>query len=164
MDGLVYPNRRVHTGLLEHKNVFRPVRVMSFDKSSGEAVIRNYMDFVDLKDYVDMYYEVTCDGEVVETGKVEVPSVLPHQEKTVKAAYETPVKGKCFVRLIVTAKAASHWVPAGYELGFDEIQISDLQKNTKTEELLKVVKATEAAPEVTEDDRFIYVTSLCLYL
>ena len=27
MDGLVYPDRRPHTGLLEYKNVYRPARV-----------------------------------------------------------------------------------------------------------------------------------------
>ena len=28
MDGLVYPDRTVHTGLLEYKNVYRPARVI----------------------------------------------------------------------------------------------------------------------------------------
>lgn len=28
MDGLVYPDRRIHTGLLEHKNVARPIRAV----------------------------------------------------------------------------------------------------------------------------------------
>ncbi len=32
MDGLVYPDRRPHTGLMEFKNVNRPVRVVSFDQ------------------------------------------------------------------------------------------------------------------------------------
>lgn len=27
VDGLVYPDRTPHTGLLEYKNVYRPVRV-----------------------------------------------------------------------------------------------------------------------------------------
>ena len=35
MDGLVYPDRRIHTGLLEYKNVYRPARVVSYDAASG---------------------------------------------------------------------------------------------------------------------------------
>lgn len=163
MDGLVYPDRRVHTGLLEHKNVFRPLRVVSFDKTSGEAVIRNYMDFVDLRDYVDMRYEVTCDGKVTGQGMIEVPSVLPHREGKIQVKFNVPDKGKCFIRLICTAKEASQWVPAGYELGFDEILVSDeSQKNTKTEELMNLDCSTEKADsdlQVTEDDRFIYIDS-----
>ena len=30
--GLVYPDRTAHTGLLEYKNVYRPARVVSYDK------------------------------------------------------------------------------------------------------------------------------------
>ena len=54
MDGLVYPDRRIHTGLLEYKNVYRPARVVSNDAASGELVLHNYMDFDDLKDYVEI--------------------------------------------------------------------------------------------------------------
>lgn len=31
MDGLVYPDRTPHTGLMEFKNVYRPVRVTGYD-------------------------------------------------------------------------------------------------------------------------------------
>ena len=59
MDGLVYPDRTVHTGLLEYKNVYRPARVISYDKGSGRLVFHNYMDFDDLKDYAKISYELT---------------------------------------------------------------------------------------------------------
>ena len=32
MDGLVYPDRTLHTGLLEYKNVHRPVRAIFYDQ------------------------------------------------------------------------------------------------------------------------------------
>ena len=35
MDGLVYPDRTPHTGLLEFKNVYRPVRVTGFDAAAA---------------------------------------------------------------------------------------------------------------------------------
>ena len=52
MDGLVYPDRRPHTALLEYKNVYRPARVVSYDSKIGKATLHNYMDFDDLKDFV----------------------------------------------------------------------------------------------------------------
>ena len=51
MDGLVYPDRRPHTGLLEFKNVYRPARVVKYDRESGMLTLHNYMDFVDLTEY-----------------------------------------------------------------------------------------------------------------
>ena len=68
MDGLVYPDRRPHTGLLEHKNVYRPARVTAFDPASGRLRIHNYMDFLDLRDYCVMRWEVNCDGEIIAAG------------------------------------------------------------------------------------------------
>ena len=80
MDGLVYPDRKVHTGLLEYKNVYRPARVISYNKESGELVFHNYMDFDDLKDYVKISYELTQDGLVIDKGKLSEVSAAPHGE------------------------------------------------------------------------------------
>ena len=62
MDGLVYPDRRPHTALLEYKNVYRPARITAYDSMTGEAVIHSYMDFVNLQEYCTAAYQVTCDG------------------------------------------------------------------------------------------------------
>ena len=62
MDGLVFPDRTPHTGILEYKNVYRPVRVVSYDQETGKLVLHNYLDFDDLKDYLDIRFEVIKDG------------------------------------------------------------------------------------------------------
>ena len=59
-DGLVYPDRRPHTGLLEFKNVYRPARVVKYDRESGMLTLHNYMDFVDLTEYAALTYQVSC--------------------------------------------------------------------------------------------------------
>ena len=48
MDGLVYPDRTLHTGLLEHKQVFRPVRLIDFDLQTHRACFRNDYAFLNL--------------------------------------------------------------------------------------------------------------------
>lgn len=83
MDGLVYPDRRPHTGLLEFKNINRPVRITGYDETNGVLTLHNYMDFTDIRDYLTMSYEVTCDGQVVTSGNIDVPSVAPHGDGTV---------------------------------------------------------------------------------
>ena len=80
MDGLVYPDRTPHTGLLEYWNVHRPARLVSFDRDRKELRLRNYLDFTDLKDFVEIHYEVTCDGICVGAGVLPAFSVKPHEE------------------------------------------------------------------------------------
>ena len=58
MDGLVYPDRRVHTGLKEWKNVVRPVRASMDPARYGMVELENKLDFTNLRDY--LYIEYTC--------------------------------------------------------------------------------------------------------
>ena len=50
MDGLVYPDRTPHTGLLEHKNVARPIRAILLDASKGLVELDNKLDYTNIKD------------------------------------------------------------------------------------------------------------------
>ena len=49
VDGLVFPDRRVGTGLLEYKNVIRPVRASIKSLEDKEIYLENKLDFVNLK-------------------------------------------------------------------------------------------------------------------
>lgn len=44
------------------------VRLVSFDQEKREVTLKNTTDFVSLKDYVSVVWEVTCDGKEVLTG------------------------------------------------------------------------------------------------
>ena len=92
MDGLVYPDRRPHTGLLEFKNIHRPVRITGYDEANGILTLHNYMDFTDIRDYLTMSYEVTCDGQVVTSGDIDTPSVAPHCEGNVSLGLITEMQ------------------------------------------------------------------------
>ena len=92
MDGLVYPDRRPHTGLLEFKNINRPVRITGYDETNGVLTLHNYMDFTNIRDYLTMSYEVTCDGQVVTSGNIDVPSVAPHGDGTVSLGLITEMQ------------------------------------------------------------------------
>ena len=157
MDGLVYPDRRPHTGLLEYKNVYRPARVVSYDEESGKLVLHNYMDFDDLKDFIDVNYEVSCDGISVETGNLDLPSIEAHSEKELELRIKIPNKGKVFLKLIYILKKEMPLIPKGYELGFDELKIKNEDgRNQNTVKWLER-EVTVSDMEVTEDDTSVII-------
>ena len=78
MDGLVYPDRTPHTGLFEWKNVARPVRASLKDAAKGTVLVHNYFDFTNLADALIIDFEVTKNGETVQSGSVETPDLAPH--------------------------------------------------------------------------------------
>ncbi|WP_195368417.1 glycoside hydrolase family 2 TIM barrel-domain containing protein [Coprococcus comes] len=157
MDGLVYPDRTVHTGLLEYKNVYRPARVISYDKESGELVLHNYMDFDNLKDYVKISYELTQDGLLIGKGKLAEVSVVPHSEGKINLQVNVPENGKCYLKLIYHLKKEMPLLEEDYILGFDEIEVS--QKDAKCQLAEKWVEktVTDSELQVSEDDTQIHI-------
>ncbi len=125
MDGLVYPDRKPHTGLLEYKNVYRPARVVSYDEKNGKLVLHNYMDFDNLQDFITAKYEVTCDGFTCDSGKIDVPDVKPHSDGEMNLKVKIPAKGKVFLKVTYLLKKEMKLIPSGYVLGFDEVKLSN---------------------------------------
>mgnify|MGYP004657915939 FL=1 len=125
MDGLVYPDRKPHTGLLEYKNVYRPARVVSYDEKNGKLVLHNYMDFDNLQDFITAKYEVTCDGLTCDSGIIDVPDVKPHSDGEMNLKVKIPAKGKVFLKVTYLLKKEMKLIPSGYVLGFDEVKLSN---------------------------------------
>lgn len=157
MDGLVYPDRTVHTGLLEYKNVYRPARVISYNKESGELVLHNYMDFDDLKDYVKISYELTQDGLVISKGLLPGFSVAPHGEGKTNLKINVPENGKCYLKLIYHLKKELPLLDEDHILGFDEIEVSKEDTKCKLAEKRIPKTVVDSELQVNENDTQIHI-------
>ena len=157
MDGLVYPDRTVHTGLLEYKNVYRPARVISYNKESGELVLHNYMDFDDLKDYVKISYELTQDGLVISKGILPEFSVAPHGEGKTNLKINVPENGKCYLKLIYHLKKELPLLNEDHILGFDEIEVSKDDTKCKLAEKWIPKTVVDSELQVNENDTQIHI-------
>ncbi|VYT39134.1 Beta-galactosidase [uncultured Clostridium sp.] len=157
MDGLVYPDRTVHTGLLEYKNVYRPARVISYDKENGELVLHNYMDFDDLKDYVKISYELTQDGLVISKGKLPEVSAAPHSEGKINLKINVPESGKCYLKFIYHLKKELPLLDEDHILGFDEIEVSKDGAKCKLAEKWLQKTAVDSELQVNENDTQIHI-------
>ncbi len=151
MDGLVYPDRTPHTGLLEYKNVLRPVRFEAVDLAKGIFQARNMLDFMNTKEFVSVSYEITQNGNVVFSGMLDRSAVdlLPHQKKDFTVALPEGISGDYAIRfeLIQTKDAAL--TKAGHKLGFEQLG--------KDCAALPVVTVPMEDLSVTEDDSSIVV-------
>lgn len=161
MDGLVYPNRKPHTGLLEFKNVHRPARVVKYDQKQGIAILHNYMDFINLKDYLHIGYEVNCDGEVLEVGNIlpeSMPDIKPHQEAEISLKIKVPDRGKSYLKINYFLNKSTDFLPENYSLGFDEIRLqTEDNRNQKALQWLERKDESAVSIYVEENDRYIYI-------
>ncbi len=139
MDGLVYPDRRVHTGLLEYKNVIRPVRVYDTRLEEGIIVLENKLDFLNLKDYLKIRYEIIQEGNLLAEGWIEEPDIKPHGREnfyldilkeistgiTDSTSMSIPARREenLYLKLEYIQKKDDLLTKAGHLLGFDQICI-----------------------------------------
>lgn len=130
MDGLVYPDRRVHTGLLELKQVYRPVRVEK-GSADGKFVIKNLLNFVDAGDILSAGYEITCDGGVYSKGSFDFKvSPMGSTEIEITEAKKTYEK-TAYIRFIFTSKNDTLWYEKGYEICFDQLKLCEAKPAEK---------------------------------
>lgn len=165
MDGLVYPDRRPHTGLLEYKNVHRPARVVSFEQGKGELKIHNYLGFLNLRDYCTMKWEITCDGERIGAGTAELPDIAPGKDGVIRLEVPALGIGKCYLKVEWILKEARGVLPAGWELGFDEVPLRTEDgafRNLCAEKLLRKPFARDESGGrlwMEEDDHYLTIIS-----
>ena len=122
LDGLVYPDRTPHTGLLEYKNVHRPLRA-SYDAGRQILTVENHMDFMDPDGKISAAWTLTLDGSQIAEGPLAIPSIAPHTCAEIPLSFTVPDKGRCFLTVTYVLKKEAFGLPAGHELGFDEIRI-----------------------------------------
>lgn len=148
MDGLIYPDRRPHTGLKEFKNVARPIRA---SYREGNVYLWNAMDFTNVKDKLVISWELRADFEVIESGVIKSFDLAPRQEKIcpITLACAIPEDKTVTLHLFYTMKSAEGLLEEKEEVGFDQII---LVKQKETVELSK-----ETGISTRETDKMIYI-------
>ena len=132
VDGLVYPDRRPHTGFYEVKEAYRP---FVLDYADGVLKVKSRRYFKSLSD-LSLYYTVERNGKPIASGSLGALDILPGEEKS----YELPIDKKEFTTLNISIcqNTATDWADIGHEVGAvqfiisDEISGSDAQKGGAT--------------------------------
>ena len=155
LDGLVYPDRTPHTGLLEYKNVHRPLR-SSYDHDRKVLTVENHMDFTDPADSIRAEWSLTLDGVRIDSGSIaDLPSIAPHGKGDIPLSFSIPDRGRCFLTITYALKTQWCSLPAGHELGFDEIRIPTARPRAITAANILSESGTGRRIKIREDGRFL---------
>lgn len=124
MDGLVYPDRRIHSGLLEYRQVLSPCLVTAFDQKKGRVTVKNRRYFTDLSD-VELYYTVEEDGVLVMEGKIDALSVLPQKEAVLTLWENEPAFSRnTYLTLYFRTNKDHLWAKAHHVISTAQIALS----------------------------------------
>jgi len=140
VDALNYPDRTPHTGLIELKKVYEPVK---FSLNGNKLTIRNLFAFRNL-DEMDAVWALTREGEQLERGRLDLSGVAPYGEKTVELPFTLPEDGDCFIEISVSEAFDTRWAQRGHQVTFEQIKL-DTASCVKTMPL-------DAMPDVLLDE------------
>ncbi|MFI5356157.1 MAG: glycoside hydrolase family 2 TIM barrel-domain containing protein, partial [Opitutales bacterium] len=124
-DGLVWPDRKPHPGLLEYKHLAQPVRVEAADARRGRFRIRNRRWFAGLRDLRGTW-TVLVDGEEAATGRLPALNIAPQTELKFRLDYPPLVLGPqstVHVNFRFFARQAAPWCEAGHEVAWQQLAV-----------------------------------------
>jgi beta-galactosidase len=156
MDGLVYPDRTPHTGLLEFKNVYRPARVVGLNRERHTFRLHNYMDFLTLDQYLKVSVQIMQDGEEVgqpcQIGQEHL-NISPHHEGDIPLPdllrdWIAPSVGTARLLIRYALLSGTEIQARGQSLGFDEVAISS--KPSRSRRSLAILSPTPNPSDSTD--------------
>ena len=152
-NGLVTPDREPHPGLLEVKHIYQYVHCKPADLAARTVEVKNWFDFINLKDIADVNWLLTGDGKEIQKGELAAPDLAPRASTQLAIPVKpfTPALGvEYFLELSFRLKQDTPWAKKGHEIAWDQFKLPDAAPPT--------LLAPGKAPQVTQDDAKIIVT------
>ena len=150
-NGIITADRAWTAKLTEVKKVYQYVK---FTYNNGNLLIKNKYNFINL-DGFSLRYALLCDGNVVEEGEMEMPSVAPGVTKSVQLGIATDLEsGKEYtLNVELLKKDAEIWCEAGYPMATEQFVLqarTSLAAAPQSSEILTVDKSNGIS--VTNDN------------
>ena len=155
-NGIVAADRAWSPELTEVKSVYAYIKKMSFSKTSKRLTVKNLYDFISLDNFY-VVYDIRENGEIVESGRAEVPATLPNKNATIATPYTTVFdsdKEYC-IDFHFCLKNSTEWADADYAMAsFQEVlqerpaTLASVEPNNLT---LKVQRRTDGYIISNED-------------
>ncbi|HEY3379473.1 MAG TPA: glycoside hydrolase family 2 TIM barrel-domain containing protein [Armatimonadota bacterium] len=125
IDGLVFPDRGPHPGLLEYKKIIEPVQVESLDLAAGTVKVTNRYDISSLS-HLDISWRFLRDGVLLAQGSLPALDLPAGQttELTVPFGQPVAVPGASYwLELHFTLAGDTLWASRGHEVAWAQFPV-----------------------------------------
>ena len=136
VDGLVYPDRRIHTGLKEYKQVIKPFAVNNVDFEKCAFSVKNLRWFTPLSD-LSLFWTFTQRGKVLRQGFV--PAVNVAAGRSMRYSFDLQGVDKTLggeLLISLRQNTSKPWADIGYEVGFEQFTLADTSEKTALRDTL----------------------------
>jgi beta-galactosidase len=124
-NGLVQPDRKPNPSIYEVKKVYQRISVTTIEPLAGTFNICNKYDFTNL-DFVNILWELTEDGKIIQKGKLPKVSLAPGQDKQINVPFKKPnLQPGAEYLLKITFELADDapWAARGHVVAWEQFEI-----------------------------------------
>lgn len=154
MDGLVYPDRKPHVLLAEHKNAFKPVVLVQSDIQKNIFSFKNRYDFINTSGNVRLLVEsYDVKGVLIDSFELDTFDIEPQQIKEIDLSNQLTSRSLGSIRFVYLATKGS-------EIGFDQVEYACYELNaekSKNSSTL-ILNESEAIISVTVGEKIIQIS------
>ena len=151
IDGLVWPDRRPHDGLIEYKTVIQPARVEAVDPAQGRIRISNRRFFTDLSD-LRGWWTLWADDRLVAEGCVGTLDIPAGESREYRLDYACPEKtpsGQLRLDVRFTLARTEKWAARGFEIARAQVEFETGKATVPALRIAAPLAATMNAKAIT---------------
>lgn len=123
IDGIIFADGKPHTGLKEHKNVYRPIRIYPQNISNGLFEAECFSCFTNPSETYDFIYSVSQNGTVVSVNRIPCPPIPYRKRVPFTLPYELPENGRCYLYISTVLRSSCNWADKNFEVGFEQFEL-----------------------------------------
>ena len=149
-NGLVFPDRIPHPGLMEVKKFYQDIYFKAVQPEKGLITVANEFHYTNLKDYT-FGYEVLKNGEMIKQGTFDL-NLTPESEKQVQLAMPAMPAAdgtEYFLNVFAYTRTGSEVIPQGHEVAREQFKLGAGNYFTKATTANGSAKVTDAKNQLT---------------
>jgi len=157
-NGLVFPDRVPHPGLMEVKKYYQDIYFKAVQPEKGLITVANELHFSTLENYT-FGYEVLKNGVVIKTGTFDV-TAAPESEKQVQLTMpDMPATDgvEYLLNVFAYTRVGSDVVPQGHEVAREQFKLGEGKYFVKAAPVKGAVKVTEDKDRIHLNAGGVYV-------
>ena len=121
VDGVVYPDRRAHTGFYEIKQAQAPINL---EYENGRLKVTSYRYFADMKD-LSIVYTFEKNGRAIRSGRIGELDIEPLASREYEIDAPGIKDGVLTLNVTVNQNTETEWAPIGHEIASKQFVICD---------------------------------------
>ena len=149
-NGLVFPDRIPHPGLMEVKKFYQDIYFKAVQPEKGLITVANEFHYTNLKDYT-FGYEVLKNGEMIKQGTFDL-NLAPESEKQVQLAMPAMPAAdgtEYFLNVFAYTRTGSEVIPQGHEVAREQFKLGAGNYFAKATTANGGAKVTDAKNQLT---------------